>query len=323
MVSSRAGAEWRVATPDAIGAYLGGIARNKRADKVTFLAKENRLEEDVPDFEDGIGDEEGGFEDESGNGAMRDYLVALPYGSSLLTPCQRMLWALTSQHNLPIATASRILGKSSETLHAHISAARKAVKKHVNLNDLPPKVWEDNPFPTNNQKLPDDAVIIENFSSWFLPRLTEDEAAPLGLPPDELAEHYSALLVVPRWKSDEGNDTEYGGLDLLLVRNEDHAQWYKEVTRIQRRPHGKSFRFPEACHVTLNIKDGFLNLEVMSLIAMIPDLDSAEHSDNTWLAVHKVPTLVPVTYAAIDEGLYDDPEYFGDETAWDRWPFIA
>ena len=58
-------------------------------------------------------------------------------------------------------------------------------------------------------------------------------------------------------------------------------------------------------------KDDFLNLEVMSLISMTPDLDAAEHSDNTWLAVHKVPTLVPVTYAAFDEGLYDDPEYFG------------
>lgn len=61
----------------------------------------------------------------------------------------------------------------------------------------------------------------------------------------------------------------------------------------------------------------------MSLITMIPDLDAAEHSDDTWLAVHKVPTLVPVTYAAIDEGLYDDPEYFGVETVWDRWPFLC
>jgi len=26
--------------------------------------------------------------------------------------------------------------------------------------------------------------------------------------------------------------------------------------------------------------------------------------------------------AAIDKGLYDDAEFFGDETAWDRWLFL-
>lgn len=60
----------------------------------------------------------------------------------------------------------------------------------------------------------------------------------------------------------------------------------------------------------------------MSLIEMWPDLDGPEYSDNTWLAVHKVSTVVPVTYAAIDEGLYDDPDIFDGETAWDRWPFL-
>lgn len=58
--------------------------------------------------------------------------------------------------------------------------------------------WTDNPFPNNDTVLTKDAAIIENFSSWFLPRLTEEEIAPLGVAKAELSEHYSGLLMVPR-----------------------------------------------------------------------------------------------------------------------------
>lgn len=120
----------------------------------------------------------------------------------------------------------------------------------------------------------------------------------------------------------EGEGAEYGGLDLLLVRNEDHKRWYQEVTRIQRRPHGRTFRFPDACLVALNVDNGFLSLEVMSLIEIWPDLDSPEHSNNTWVSMHNVPVVVPIMYSPLDEGMYDDPEIFNGGTAWDRWPFL-
>lgn len=311
-----------------IGQLLGGIATHKRADKVAYVAQEKRVEADLPYDLDDPWDSIGAANDVDVVGEVeadeaRDYLLGLPYGQSVLTPCERMLWALEKQYEYPRETIARILGKGRDTLNTHLSNAHLKVRRFLHRGDYAPETWDDNPFPNRNPHFSDQVVIIESFESWFLPRLNEEELEPLGMSAEELEENYTSLLLVPRWKASERDATEYGGLDLLLIRKDDTAQWRKEAGRLMRNPAAKRFRFPATCLIHLDVDNGLLKLEPQTLIEIWPDLDPEEQSDNVFLSVHNVPGVVPVMFSPLDEGLYDDPDIFNGGTAWDCWPFLA
>lgn len=303
---------------ESIGQLLGSISKNKRSDTVDVMQRETQFEADIPYELAGLEQVEESVE----LGELATYLLGLPYEDSVLTSCERIVWALEKQYQFPRDVISRILGKSRDTLNTHFSNAKKRILQRVMSDEYMPRYWHDNPFMIRDPHFSDSAVIIENFGSWFLPRLTPEEIKPLGLPKVELERNFGAMLMVPRWKKGGGSNTEYGKLSLLLVRQETQDQWSKEVGRIKRHPEANRFRFPEACLVDLDVDNGYIDLSVQTLVELWPDLDPPEHSDNTYLAVHNVPVLVPIMLGTWDPGLYFDPDVNDGGTAYDRWPFL-
>jgi DNA-directed RNA polymerase specialized sigma24 family protein len=302
---------------ESIGQLLGGIAKYKWVDMMKLRERERQLEADIPyelasmtTVEDMVELDE-----------LTEYKIGVPYGNSVLTPCQRVIWALERQYEFPREIISRILGKSRGTLDTHMSQANHKVKAEIEAERDRPMYWHDNPFAAERRSMSDAAVIVENFGSWLIPQLTPEEIEPLGLRQVELAQNYHALLIVPRWKR-AASDTEYGQLSLLLVRREAKDQWKKEVGRIERNPEAKRFRFPEACMVDLDVDNGSINLSVQMLVEIWPDIDSTEYSGHTYLSTHHSPLLVPITLGEWHPSMYLDPEHNQEVTVYERWPFV-
>jgi DNA-directed RNA polymerase specialized sigma24 family protein len=297
---------------------LGGILRNKKADRLALRYREQQFEADEPIDVASPLDVESLVELRE----RLEYSLGLSYGNSSLTPCQQVVWTLEVQYQLPRSVMSRILGKSRGTLSTHMSDAYQTVDEQMRRQQDRPQHWHENPFARENHTMTESAVIVENFSHWLIPQLTPDEIAPLGVQQAELAQHYRAMLMVPRWKKGSTSGTDYGKLSLLLVRREAVKQWRDEEARVVRNPQSRRFHFPEACLVDLDVEDDTVALSVQTLVEIWPDLDALEHSDNLYLSSHKTSSLVPVTLGVWDPSLYFDPTVNDGGTAYDRWPFL-
>ena len=200
----------------------------------------------------------------------------------------------------------------------------RRIKKRIHEHDYRVIPWNENPFALRPQYTPEDAIIVEQFSAHFMPQFNPEELKPLGMDLAELNEHYSANLVIPRWQGmeeekkrqqeDEQEDDKPDSFLLLVVRNDDQDEWKNIAKQIARNPRRRDFLFPEVCLVELKIDNGYFNLEVQTLVEVIPDLDPPDVSnipgledevisDRTVLSMHKPFGLVPVIIRVLGPGL--------------------
>lgn len=68
--------------------------------------------------------------------------------------------------------------------------------------------------------------------------------------------------------------------------------------------------------------NGYLRLDVQSLVEIWPHLNVPENFGRTFLSVYGALGVVPVMLSAWDPDLYLDPDRNDGGTAYDRWPFL-
>jgi DNA-directed RNA polymerase specialized sigma24 family protein len=206
--------------------YLWGIARRKRASSAGTLRQERSIETDsAPIDTDSLSFEP----EEDVYWEQRQLLHRFLFVKSSISDCQRFIWLLRKQLELPSSVVRRLTGKTIGTIDTAVYSAQKRIGKYFKSEEYYIDLaCREMGVTVGGRRLPDAAPVIERFAEMVVPRLTEDEVKTGGLDSRDFYNEFSVSLIAT-WTHDDTTAPGDKDLHIILKRHSDGREYMAAI----------------------------------------------------------------------------------------------